>query len=241
MAGNCVSFYHHWVIAFLLGLAALPSAASAADVDLLLLLAVDASGSVEEDEYALQLRGIAAGFRDPEVREAIRSGPVGRVAVDLLTWAEPRVPKDQTGWHVLADDRDAEAFARLVEGLPRSQNGATGLGEGIAAAVRAITGSGLSASRSVIDVSGDGEETPARDIVVQLPQARIMAQSFGIIINGLAIENEATSLRLYYRDKLISGPGSFVMAVRRYEDFAEAMRRKLLREFRDRPEMSQLQ
>ena len=234
-----MSYYHHRVIALLIGLAAAP-AVQAADVDLLLLLAVDASGSVEEDEYALQLRGIAAGFRDPEVREAIRSGPKGRVAVDLLTWAEPRVPKDQTGWHVIANDGDAEAFARLVESLPRSQNGATGLGEGIAAGVRAITGSGLTASRRVIDVSGDGEETPARDYVVQLPQARIMAQSFGIVINGLAIENDATSLRLYYRDKLISGPGSFVMAVRRYEDFAEAMRRKLLREIHDRPEMSLL-
>ena len=236
-----MSFYHRGVIVAAFGLAAgLPAAAHGADVDLLLLLAVDASGSVEEGEYALQLQGIAAGFRDKAVRQAIRSGPAGRVAVDLMTWAEPQVPKDDTGWYILATDGDAEAFARLVERLPRTQNGATGLGEGVAAAVRVINGSGIAAHRRVIDVSGDGEETPARDYVVQLPQARDMAQSFDIVINGLAIENEATSLRLYYRDHLISGPGSFVMAVRIYEDFAEAMRRKLLREIEYRPQVSWL-
>ena len=50
------------------------SQAGNAVVDLKLVLAVDASGSVDTEEYALQLSGIAAGFRDPGVRTAIRSG-----------------------------------------------------------------------------------------------------------------------------------------------------------------------
>lgn len=231
-----MNFCHHGLIALLMFV--LAGQARAEAVDLELVLAVDASGSVDEDEYRLQLNGIAAGFRDQAVRGAITSGPAGRIAVNLLTWAEPQEPKTETGWFVLAGDDDAEAFARLVQSLPRSQNGATGLGEGIAAAVRAITRNDLDGKRRVIDVSGDGEETPAREYVLRLPEARNMADAHGVIVNGLAIQNEAPALHGYYRDKMRTGPGSFVIAVRNYDDFAEAMRRKLLREIEYRPTIS---
>ena len=36
-----------------------------------LVLALDCSASVDSDEYALQLEGLAAAFRDPEVLAAI--------------------------------------------------------------------------------------------------------------------------------------------------------------------------
>src|SRR5437762_3109846 len=65
-------------------------------VDLELVLAADASGSVNDDEYRLQLIGIARAFRDPVVRKAIRSGPAKSIAVNLLVWAEPQVPKDRS-------------------------------------------------------------------------------------------------------------------------------------------------
>src|SRR4051794_27061147 len=107
-------------------------------VDLELALAVDASGSVDDGEFALQLEGIAAGFRDPDVRKAIRSGPSGRIAVNLVVWAEPQVPKDMSGWEIIASDADAERFARLVENFPRRVTGATGIGEGIASALRSF-------------------------------------------------------------------------------------------------------
>src|SRR5215475_13165650 len=122
-------------------------------VDLELVLAVDASGSVDTEEYALQLSGIAAGFRDPDVRKAIRSGPAKAIAVNLLVWAEPQVPKDVTGWFTIASDADAENFARTVEVFPRQQTGATGIGEGIASALRSMDASGIAAPREVVDVS----------------------------------------------------------------------------------------
>jgi len=234
-----VNFCHHRRLALTgLALLALVRAAWADDIDLELVLAVDASGSVDEEEYRLQLSGLAAGFRDPAVRRALVSGPRGRIAVNLLTWAEPQVPKDHTGWHILSADADAEAFARLIETLPRSQNGGTGLGEGLAAAVRSIAGNGLTASRRVIDVSGDGQETPAREHVVTLPQARAMAIGYGITVNGLAITNEEPGLAGYYRSSLQAGAGSFVMETDSYEAFAAAMRAKLLREIGGLPGVS---
>src|SRR5690348_318484 len=140
-------------------------------VDLKLALAVDASGSVDSEEYALQLSGIAAGFRDADVRKAIRSGPAKAIAVNLLIWAEPQVPKDMTGWFIIASDDDAEHFARIAEAFPRTQTGATAIGEGIAAALRSIATSGITAPREVVDVSGDGRESVAREYNVLVDQA----------------------------------------------------------------------
>jgi hypothetical protein len=83
--------------ACLIGLA-LPARAEPVAADLELVLAVDASGSVDDEEFDLQMRGIAAGFRDAKVRQAIGSGPHGRIAVNLIVWADHQVPKDASGW-----------------------------------------------------------------------------------------------------------------------------------------------
>lgn len=229
-----------WLVAFCC-LASLPGdlRAEGRPVDLTLVLAVDASGSVDDREFALQLAGIAAGFRDPKVRDAIKSGPEGCIAVMLLVWADHQAPKDRTDWFAICLEEDAEAFARVVETFPRKQNGATGIGEGIASAVRAIDTSGYQARRKVVDVSGDGRETAAREFVVLLPQARAMAFALGVTINGLAITNEDPGLLSYFVDKVRTGDGSFALAATDYEAFAEAMRRKLLREIQYRPSISQ--
>lgn len=212
--------------------------ARATDVDLELVLAVDASGSVDAEEYALQLGGIATAFRDRAIQEAIASGPLKRIAVNLLVWAEPRQPKDETGWFILSTPADAELFAGLVQALPRTQDGATGLGEGIVAAIRAITGNDLKSRRRVIDVSGDGIEAVPGGLVLEVAEARAMAIANGVTINGLAIETEVYDLLGYHRDNMRVGPGSFVISVRTYEDFAAGIRRKLLREIEYQPEIS---
>jgi hypothetical protein len=228
--------------AFILIVTALWSTSAIAEdgVDLELALAVDASGSVDDREFALQLKGITTAFRDAEVKKAIRSGPLGRIAVNLVIWAEPQVPKDMSGWRVLAGDEDAEHFAALVQRFPRRVTGATGIGEGIASALRSMDANGITAAREAVDVSGDGRETAPREPTVLIGQARTMAAARGVIVNGLAILNEEPDLAEWYARYVQTGPGSFVMAVSTYEDFAEAMRRKLLREIEYRPRISSL-
>lgn len=207
-------------------------------VDLALALAVDASGSVDESEFALQMKGIAAAFRDAAVHEAIRQGPLGRIAVSLVLWSEPQYPKSATPWRIIASAEAAAAFARLVESHPRDvEAGGTGIGQALRFATRHIERSGLIATRRVIDLSGDGRETTPHDYVVQLWQGRAVAAGAGITVNGLAILNDVPTLDLYYRRQLITGPGAFVIVAAGYEDFAEAVRRKLLREIEDRPEI----
>ena len=62
-------------------------------VDVNLVLAIDASGSVEDARFELQKRGFAAAFRDPKVLQAIRAGDHKSIAVFMLQWTGPRSRK----------------------------------------------------------------------------------------------------------------------------------------------------
>jgi hypothetical protein len=55
----------------------------------------------------------------------------------------------------------------------------------------------------------------------------------GIAINGLAILTEEPWLADYYRNNVIGGPLAFVVIARTFDDFADAMLRKLMQEVAD--------
>ena len=59
---------------------------------------------------------------------------------------------------------------------------------------------------------------------------RALAEKQQVEINALAIANEEQDLAVYYSENVITGPDAFVMQVDHYEEFAEAMKRKLIRE-----------
>lgn len=215
------------------------TASTNAPVDLELVLAVDVSGSVDDREFGLQMDGIAAAFRTPEVQKAIRSGPLGRIAVSLVLWSDPRHSMATTPWRIISGPAEAEAFAQLVQDHPRSiPAGSTGIGQALWFCMRHIQGNGMSGALKVIDLSGDGKETAPRDFFVRLWQGRAAAHGAGITVNGLAILAEEPELDRYYRAELITGPDAFAIAAASYEDFAEAMYRKLLREIEYRPAVS---
>jgi hypothetical protein len=52
----------------------------------------------------------------------------------------------------------------------------------------------------------------------------------GITINGLAILNEEPELDRYYGESVIGGDEAFVVTAADYDDFARALRAKLVRE-----------
>lgn len=233
------------VLTTLAALLAVPApgsrAASDVDVDLELVLAVDTSGSVDDGEYALQISGIAQAFRDPEVVAAIAAGPLGRIAVTVSFWAESQLPKQSLAWLIIADAADAAAFAARLESLPRAAPvGGTGIGRGVIYSVRLMQDNGLNGLRRVIDVSGDGRETPFRYFSVPPEQARAYAAANGVTVNGLAILADEPDLERYYRESVIVGPGAFTLAADDFAAFAEAMRRKLIREITYRPSLSRL-
>jgi Ca-activated chloride channel homolog len=208
-----------------------PATAQApACADIALVLAVDASGSIDDAEHRLQVEGLAAAFRDPEVLAALDAA--GTVLVAAIFWGEKDKPRDILGWHPIRDRFDAARFAALLEGRPRVAGGMTHLGAALDAALDLLAAPGVCAGRAVINVSGDGRETGNtpwyRGDPVAMPRAR--AAQTGVTVNGLAILSDEPDLRDYYQRHVITGPGAFVMEIRGLPDFAEAIRRKIIRE-----------
>jgi len=219
-----------------------PARAELLVVDLELVLAIDASGSVSDGEYRLQVEGIAGAFRDAGVQAAIAKQPLGRIAVALVVWAEANRPKDVTPWFVVSDAASAEAFAATVESWPRRiANGGTGIGKALHFSALALTTNAYAADRMVIDLSGDGRETPPSDWTLGPAEGRAYAAARGVDINGLAILNDEPDLEAYFRSEVIQGRAAFVIAVEDYAGYAEAMRIKLIREIEAEPNVSMLE
>lgn len=220
----------------------LGTGASAEPVDLELVLAMDASASISNREYILQVQGTAAAFRDPDVQSAIRSGPYGRIAVTVMLWSDGSLPETSSGWYVLSDAASVDAFAKMVgrfrlnddDTLAIGAGGGTAIGSGVAEALRLLETNGHEGLRRVIDVSGDGPETHfefSRDI--KIGAAGDVAVARGVNINGLPIvTRNAPNLEAYYRDEVIAGAGAFVVKADGFNDFARAIREKLVREIR---------
>jgi hypothetical protein len=195
-------------------------------VELLLVLAVDASSSVSTAEFDLQMRGLAAAFRAPEVVQAIAETSPAGVAVALVQWSSPGSQVVAVEWTLADDPASVEALARRIEGCGRLILGETSIEGALTFSTRLLRDSGLAADRRVIDVSGDGQSNWGPDP----DAARDRAIAAGITINALAVINEQPYLAAYYRDHVIGGPGAFVLAADDYADFARAMRAKLLQE-----------
>lgn len=208
------------------------TAAEAEPVDLKLVLAVDISASVDSDEFNLQMGGLAAAFRHPAVVGAIRSANPNGIAVTLVQWSGSGEYLQVIGWTGVRDAVGARAFADRIDRAPRSfTDGATAIGSAMEFAAALIEKTGYAGERRVIDVSGDGINNEGVAAVV----ARARTNAVGITVNGLAILNEETHLGAYYLAGVVGGPGAFLMTADDYEDFARAIRLKLIQEIGGTP------
>ena len=213
--------------------------AGAEEVDLELVLAMDGSGSISEEEFLLQLQGTAAAFLDPEVQAAIASGPLGKIAVNIIVWADAPLPKPATGWFVLEDLQSTQQLVNVILGFHHVTErkfgiggGGTGIGEGIYEAIKLIEANDYQGLRKVVDVSGDGVETDIWFIeATLLPEVKQIAKAYSVQVNGLPIITEdEPELDDYYRKNVISGPGAFIVTANGFDDFTRAIRVKLIRE-----------
>jgi hypothetical protein len=198
--------------------------------DLALVLAIDASGSVKDNEFALQRQGYAEAFRSPLVQAALSDAGVVDIGAVLFSDSERKLsvlPMTR-----LVGGAGAGELARRLDEMPRPLPGNTGIGTAIIAALGLLDGPGACAQRRLIDVSGDGPESmaPRTRSAVSTAAARQRAEELGITINALAIRSDVPDLDQWYETRLITGPGAFVMRVDSFESFAEAIVEKLVRE-----------
>lgn len=194
-----------------------------------LVLAIDGSGSISDEEFTLQLAATAFAIAEPEVVRAMAD--LGGVAVSAVIWGDSAFGTHSLDWARIADSTSAETFAARLASQERQVSGNTDMGHGINAALDLIGNPANCASYNVIDVSGDGRETMySNRRTASLAVARQRAEDEGVVINGLAITSSDVGLADYYRDHVIAGTGAFVIEATTLDTFAEAMKRKLLRE-----------
>ena len=194
-------------------------------VSIELVLAVDTSLSVDDTEFALQMKGIAWAFRTPEIIALL--GQRQGVVVTLIQWSSEVDPRFVIPWHLLHEPATVLAFADQVEQAVREPSrGFTAMGGAIDFAIELIANNPLAGRELKIDISADGRNNTGPPPTA----AWRRASALGIAINGLPILIDTYNLDTYFREKVITGPGAFMEIATDYDDFARVFQRKLRRE-----------
>ncbi|WP_299785339.1 DUF1194 domain-containing protein [uncultured Marivita sp.] len=214
-----------------------PADAQEIEVDLELVLMVDVSRSMTERELEIQRRGYAEALRSDAVFAALQSGLLQSVAVTYVEWAGTQ--EVVIDWRVLQTRADLDAFADILTSRFDPALRRTSISEALIFGAELIDTNIYAGLRRVIDISGDGPNNQGRHV----ERARDTVLSKGIVINGLPLLTREgmdsawhlENLDVYYENCVIGGPGSFVIPVFDWDDFAEAVQRKLVLEMVSRP------
>jgi hypothetical protein len=204
------------------------------DVDVALVLAVDISFSMDIDELNLQRTGYIEALTSPLVLDAIRKGMVGKVAVTYIEWAGVNTRHVIADWSIIEDQASAEAFVQKLREAPIRRARRTSVTTAIEFGIDRLKQAQVRPIRRVIDISGDGPNNEGGLVT----RARDAAVEAGVVINGLPIiikrgwssPYDVDNLDDYYRDCVIGGPGSFMLTITRKDQFAPAIKQKILRE-----------
>ncbi|MEO0370743.1 MAG: DUF1194 domain-containing protein [Pseudomonadota bacterium] len=191
--------------------------------EIALVLAVDVSGSVDRDEYRIQMDGLAEAFRDPTVAGTLVAG---KAAISVVQWTGTTRQVVSVPWVQVISPDDLEALARQIEDVPREwRNYSTAIGEAMAFSLQQFATAPV-CDRRVIDISGDGLSNEG----ILPEEVHPHLEDLDITVNALVIEGAEADLTAYFRAHVISGAGAFVITANSYDDYPERMRMKLLRE-----------
>ena len=247
-----------FVIAVWCALMAQQAAFAQTDVDTALVVAVDASESVDDERFRLQMEGIAQALEDPEVLDVILGGSQGGILFALVVWSDRSVIP--IPWTRIGSKADALSIAAKVRKLPRTGGGFTCL----ARMLRNLSETLIPEARNdwskyariVVDVSGDGPDNCSNRPSIegvrnQLVQADVTINGLPIITdpeelvgvtaymapgNSMEVRSpsryfpEAVTLDEWYRRYVIGGGAAFMIPAYGYKDFGRAMRRKFVME-----------
>lgn len=196
---------------------------------LALALGFDVSRSVDAADYAIQREGILAALESEEIVDALLK-PEDRVALAVFEWSGAGYQEVVVGWTEIASEADLAGFrAAIARHARASDRLATALG-GALVFGRDLLGERPECGAWTLDISGDGQNNEGSG-----PERVYGREDFGeITVNGLAIGGHERDIAVYFRERMIRGPGAFVEVAATHEDFPAAFRRKLERELTER-------
>lgn len=230
------------------------AAATLKAVDLELVLVQDVSDSINAADYNLIRQGYAAAFRSAPVITAIQQGKLGKIAVNVVQFKDVAKNVFDGAWFEIFDTASGEAFAKLLETMPRiSGGGGTAVIAGMNLAVTNFGLNDFTAARQVIDFAIDGEENqecPNQSKVCKpLGDARDAAVAAGVDgINVLTInddflfgdlplsqipdnrKNNYVFATPYVKEWMLAGDNAFTTNVKEADEFAATIKAKLIQE-----------
>ena len=224
-------------VAAILALALHPATATdqTPPVDLELIIAVDVSGSIDQDEARLQRVGFQSALTNPLVIAAVKRGRHARIAVTYFEWDSVDSQTTVVDWRLIEDEASAETFVGMLEDTPPRSGNRTSISGAIDFAMKRFAQGPYRGTRRVIDVSGDGANNSGR----ALAEARAEALAAGVTINGLPILGDHSGLpsytspedlEKYFKAEVIGGPGAFVIVAESFQSYSTAILDKLIRE-----------
>ena len=204
-----------------------------------LILALDISGSVDAVEYKLQLNGIATALRDPEIQDVILQLPGNNIELLVFDWNGPGKQRILVDWTELVDEEVLEQVASTLLNRPKVGGiRQTALGEAIQYA-RRLMFEKPHCARKTIDISGDGINNAGPDpwevyLEMDLTDVTVNALAVGQPDEPILTEEGESyspgALFRYFERKVIRGPDAFAEHAEGYRDYANAIKRKLIRE-----------
>lgn len=226
------------ILVLLLALMAAPASACR----LALAMALDVSGSVDQLEYHQQMEGLAQALIDPDVQRAFFARPDAPVAVAVYEWSASTYQRVIVDWRLMNGPSDLSQLAAHLAAWERAPSPeATGIGAAIEFG-RDLLAANPGCWQETLDIAGDGKNNDW-----PIPrELRRLGRINGMRINALVIGRDAQGqghvsppevgeLAAYFHAEVIQGPNAFVEVALGFQDYARAMKRKLLRELATRP------
>ena len=202
-----------------------------------LAIGMDVSGSVDAEEYRFQLTGLANALTSDAVSSLLLRTYDTPVMISVFEWSGDRHHEVVLEWLRIEDEQTLANVALILSGRTRAKGPFT---TAIGAAIQfggALLDQVPECWRHTLDLSGDGKNNyGVPPEAVGSTAAHVVMTVNGLVIGGhderlrRSPETRLEELRIYYRNNVVSGPGAFVEVARGYQDFEEAMTRKLIKE-----------
>lgn len=195
-------------------------------IDVELQLLIDISGSVNSQEYDLQMLGYKAAFESDTVQNAIINGTEGKIAVQMIMWSGANQQQVMIDWTLIDSGTSADAFAATIATIARPFSGWTAIGSAISFSYPQFDNNGYQGTTQIIDISGDGTNNQG----ISPESAAADAMTSGVDrINGVVITNSQAVIN-EYADNVVSGEGAFLLAPANFNDFQSAIENKIASE-----------
>ncbi len=202
-----------------------------------LALGLDVSGSVDSFEYRLQIEGLANALGHPDVQAALLAMPSAPVSLAVYEWSGPEDQRLLQDWIAVTDEQVLEQIRARLRGTIRGPGDpSTALGAAMQQGLALLAQKDACWKRT-LDISGDGKSNTGR----HPREFKPLAEQAAITINGLVIGTETMNaadqrqleiadLWAFYKVYVITGPDAFIETAIGFQDFENAMVRKLKRE-----------